>query len=114
MRAMPLRYSLDITRYNRKSSTSYIAANASRRSWGGRPLCRHERNPRSTPVAGCRFPVPAVVFHRPGPRSLFPPLSFAVPVPGPWSLFPPFFLPFRNPKSEIRNVFPGPWSPFPP
>jgi hypothetical protein len=24
------------TRYNRKSSTSYIAANASRRSWGGR------------------------------------------------------------------------------
>jgi hypothetical protein len=37
------------TRYNRKRSTSYIAANASRRSWGGRALCGHERDPCPSP-----------------------------------------------------------------
>ena len=56
VRAMPPGYSLDITRYNRKSPTFYIAANASRRSWGGGPLCRHERDPCFTPRS--RLPVP--------------------------------------------------------
>jgi hypothetical protein len=34
-------------------------------------------------------------------------LAVSVLVPGPRSPFPPFFLPFRNPKSAIRNAFPG-------
>jgi len=97
-RAMPPRYSLDVTRYNGKSPTFYIAANASRRCRGGGRfgVMNVIRAPPRFPVAGCRFPplsfavrfaVAAVVCCLPGPRS---------PVPDPAVLL-------AIPQSEIRN-----------
>jgi len=70
-----------------------MAANASRGSWGGRPLCRHERYPYSIPVPAVviRRPVPGCRLPLPGSRRClgshgFQPVDSGGPLPSPFLL----------------------------